>query len=101
MCMTATSGRIERTGPAIRAALAELAPQELARFETEFRQAAQAAGERVDLAPVDAVLDRWWGAVALYANPLSETEERALFRARTGDFTGLSSLDADGTWQRL
>lgn len=99
--MTTTSGKIERSGPAIKATLARRAPQVLGRFEEEFREAAQAAGEQLDLAPLDEVLNRWWRLAALYANPLSEDETTALARARSGDFTGFSSLDADGTWQRL
>lgn len=77
------------------------APQTLPRFEEEFRLAAQAAGEQLDLAPLDEVLNRWWGLAALYANPLSEEEKNALARARAGDYTGFSSLNPDGTWQQL
>lgn len=99
--VTTTSGKIERSGPAIRAVLESCAPQALPRFEEEFRLAARAAGEQLDLAPLDEVLDRWWGLAALYANPLSEDEENALARARAGDYTGFSSLNPDGTWQQL
>ncbi len=99
--MTTTSGKIERSGPAIRAALADVAPQILARFEDEFRQAAHVAGEQVDVAPLDDVLNRWWGIAAVHANPINEEEQHALARARAGNFTDFSSMDADGNWQRL
>ncbi len=84
--MTAATTKIERSGPAIRAALAELAPDECVLFEAEFQQAIVRASETFDLAPLDAVLDRWWGIAAIRANPLSEQEHAQVARAKTGDF---------------
>ncbi|MPZ67862.1 MAG: hypothetical protein GEU83_21070 [Pseudonocardiaceae bacterium] len=63
--MTAATTKIERSGPAIRAVLAEASPAEF------------------DLAPAEAVLDRWWGIAAIRANPLSEQEQAQLARAST------------------
>jgi hypothetical protein len=62
--MTAAT-KIERSGPAIRAALAELSADECTQFGAEFEQALGHAAETFDLAPVDAVLDRWWGIAAI------------------------------------
>ena len=59
--MTTATTRIERSGPAVRAALAQLSPEECAQFEAEFAQATARAGAEYDLAPAEAVLDRWWG----------------------------------------
>ena len=98
--MTAAT-KIERSGPAIRAALAELAPDECAQFETEFQQAAERAGQTFDLAPLEALVDRWWGIAAIRANPLSEQEQAQVDRARAGDFTGLLAHDEQGNWVRL
>ena len=86
--MTTATTRIERSGPAVRAALAECAPQECGVFEEQFRQALLDAEQRFDLGPAEAVLDRWWGIAALRANPLSPTEQALVARARAGDDTG-------------
>ncbi len=64
--MTAAT-KIERSGPAIHATLAERAPAECAEFEAEFRQALTRAEIDFDLRPVEALLDRWWGIAAIRA----------------------------------
>ncbi|MFN2494459.1 MAG: DUF6247 family protein [Pseudonocardiaceae bacterium] len=99
--MSKARTKIKRSGPAIRAALAELAPDECSLFEAEFQQAMAHASETFELAPLDAVLDRWWGIAAIRANPLSEQEHAQLARAKTGDFTGLLTRDEQGNWVRL
>lgn len=86
--MTTVTTKIERSGPAVRAALAEFAPQECAVFEEQFRQALLDAEQRFDLRPAEAVLDRWWGVAAIRANPLSPAEQDLVARARVGDDTG-------------
>ena len=93
--------KIERSGPAIRAALAELSADECTQFGAEFQQALSHAAETFDLTPVDAVLDHWWGIAAIRANPLSEHEQAQVDRANTGDFTGLLARDEQGNWVRL
>ena len=92
---------MERSGPAIRAVLAEFSPAEAGQFEAEFRQAARQVGEQLDLSPLDDVLNRWWGIAAMHLQPLSPQEEQQLARARAGDLTGLSTRDPDGSWRRL
>jgi hypothetical protein len=59
--VTTATTRIERSGPAVRAALAQLSPPECAQFEAEFAQATAraGAGAEYDLAPAQQVLDRW------------------------------------------
>jgi hypothetical protein len=96
-----TATKIERSGPAIRATLAELAPDECSQFEVEFQRAVGHAAQTFDLAPLDAVLDRWWGIAAIRANPLSEDEQAQVTRAKAGDFTGLLAHDEQGNWIRL
>lgn len=86
--MTGVTRKIERSGPAVRAALAEFAPAECALFEQQFRQALIKAEQGFDLAPVEAVLDRWWGVAAIRANPLSPAEQDLVARARAGDDAG-------------
>jgi hypothetical protein len=54
-----------------------------------------------DLAPAEAVLNRWWAVAVMRANPLSEAEQTQLARARAGDFTGLWERDETGTWVQL
>ncbi|MGH3900631.1 MAG: DUF6247 family protein [Pseudonocardiaceae bacterium] len=99
--MTAATTKVERSGPAIRAALAEFALDECAQFEAEYAQALNRAGAECDLAPAEAVLDRWWGIAAIRANPLSEQERAQVARAKAGDFTGLLARDEHGDWVRL
>jgi len=96
-----TATRIERSGPAVRAALAQLSPGECAQFEAEFAQATARAGAEYDLAPAEAVLDRWWGIAVIRANPLSEQEQAQLARARDGVFDGLWERDDHGDWHQL
>ncbi len=99
--VTAAVMRIERSGPAIREALARYAPAECLRFESEFGRALNAAAKTFDLVPAQGVLDRWWGIAVTRANPLSEAEQAQLARARTGDFAGLLAHDERGNWVRL
>lgn len=97
--MTAAT-RIERTGPAIRAALAELAPDECTEFEAEFHQALAYADADFDLDRVNAVLDRWWGIAAICANPLTEQEHELIEHARAGTDTGWYARE-DNRWIAL
>lgn len=99
--MTVATTRIERSGPAIRAALAEVSPPECAEFEAEFAQALARAGAEFDLAPAEKVLDRWWGIAVIRANPLSEEEQAQVARAKAGDFTGLLARNERGNRVRL
>ncbi len=99
--MTTATTRIERSGPAIRAALGQLSPSECAQFEAEFTHAAHQAASDYDLAPAQQVLDRWWGIAVIRANPLSEHEQAQLARAREGVFDGLWERDGHGDWHQL
>jgi len=99
--MTTATTRIKRSGPAIRAVLAEVSPDECAQFEVEFAQALARAGAEYDLAPAEAVLDRWWGIAVIRANPLSEQEQTQLARAGKGVFDGLWERDEAGSWVQL
>ncbi|MDN5929614.1 MAG: DUF6247 family protein [Pseudonocardia sp.] len=99
--MTTATTRIERSGPAVRAALAQLSPGECGQFEAEFAQAAALAGAEYDLAPAQRALDRWWGIAVIRANPLSTHEQAQLARAREGVFDGLWERDDHGDWHQL
>jgi hypothetical protein len=89
---------VERSAPAIRAALVEHAPGDVARFEADLRAALTKAAEDLDLARVAAVLDRWHALAVMAANPLTASEATQLARARTGDVSGLRQRGTDGTW---
>ncbi|RAV04349.1 MULTISPECIES: DUF6247 family protein [Mycolicibacter] len=80
--------QVQRSGPAIRAALAEYAPDDLVDFEGEFRTALAAADEDFDLARVEAVIDRWWGRVHLRIHPPTDEERAAVARVAAGDEPG-------------
>jgi hypothetical protein len=98
---TVTTVLVERSGPAIQAALAEHAPDERGRFEAEFRQALTRAAVDLDLASVDAVLTRWHALATMAANPLTSREHEQLLRAKAGDLSGLRARDEHGTWTTL
>lgn len=93
--------RVERTGPAIRAALREAAPDELPEFEAEFRIALAEADDDFDLSRVEKMLDRWWGRAHLRLNPPTPEELAVIERVRRGDFRGMSTRTADGEWVPL
>jgi uncharacterized protein DUF6247 len=99
--MTAATTKIERSGPLIRAVLAEFATDECALFKAEFQQTVEQVSEKFDLAPLDAVLDRRWGIAAIRANPLSEQEHAQVTRARDGVFDGVWARDEQGNWGQL
>ena len=98
---TVTMVAVERSGPAIRAALAEHAPDDETRFTAELREALVRAGDDLDLAGPQAVLTRWHALATMAANPLSVDEQAQLARARAGDLTGFSERDEHGTWTTL
>lgn len=99
---TVTTARaIRRSGPEIRAALAQVAPEECAGFEMEFKTEAGRAAQTFDSAPLDALLDRWWGVAVIRTNPLTDQEQQQLARARHGDVTGMYELDESGGWRQL
>lgn len=95
---TVTAVTIERSGPAIRAALARYAPEDCARFEDELRDALHHAEDDLDLTGVEVVVRRWHALATMAANPLDEQELAQVARAKSGDFTGLHQRKDDGTW---
>jgi hypothetical protein len=92
---------VERSGPAIRAALAKHRSEEATAFETEFRQALDRARDTFDLGPVEAVLDRWWGIAAIRVNPLTDAEKEQVAAVGRGDVGGLLARDDQGNWVRM
>lgn len=98
---TVTATAIERSGPAIRSVLAEHAPTEREKFETEMRAALAHAAKELDLADVDAVLTRWHALATMAANPLTDEEQTQVQRAKAGDFTGCHTRDEHGNWVQL
>lgn len=84
---------VERSGPAIRAALLVHAPERCVQFETEFRGALVLAAENLDLSGPEAVLAHWQAVAMMAANPLTDEEREQIERAKAGDYSGLL------TWQ--
>lgn len=93
--------RIERSGPAVRAALARTSAAEPAQLAAEFGRAVDLARAQFDLAPAEAVLNRWLAVAVARANPLSEQEEAQLSLAREGAFDGMRERDEAGGWKQL
>jgi len=98
---TVTTVTIERSGPAIRAALATHAPEDEPRFAAELRAALARAGDDLDLVGPQAVLARWHALATMAANPLTAEEHAQVQRAKAGDFTGFSERDEHGNWTTL
>ncbi len=94
---------VERSGPAIRAALLVYAPERCVTFEAELRSALALAAQNLDLSGPQAVLVRWHAVAMMAANPLTDEECDQIARARAGDFSGLLtwSQDENGSWVRL
>lgn len=93
---------VERSGPAIRAALLAHAPDRCRQFEAELRSALAAAAQSLDLSGPQAVLARWQAVAMMAANPLSDEEREQVKHAKAGDFRGLLSWDRgdNGSWVR-
>lgn len=85
---TPTTVTIDRSGPAIRTVLADLAPQECAEFEAEFRRALAEADEDFDTSRVDALIGRWWARAIVLLNPDPEANA-AWERIKAGDTSDL------------
>lgn len=99
---TVTAAAIQRSGPAIRAALAEHGVSgQLERFEGEMRAALTRAADELDLVGVDAVLGRWHALATMAANPLTDDEQAQVARAKVGDVAGLRTRDEHGNWITL
>jgi hypothetical protein len=92
---------VQRSGPAIRKVLAELAPDELVDFEAEFRVALAETDDDFDLARVEAVITKWWGIAHLRLHPPTAGEMAAIQQANDGDFTGLYQEIEPGNWVQL
>jgi Family of unknown function (DUF6247) len=93
---------IERTGPAVRAALLVYSSAEqCAQFEAELRSALAQAKEDLDLSGPLEVLAHWHALVTLDANPFSDEERELIARMKVGDYTGLRTRDEHGNWVRL
>jgi hypothetical protein len=77
---------IERTGPAVRAALLVYASaEECAQFEAEMRSALAHAAEDLDLSKPQEVLAHWHALVTLDANPCTDEEHELIARMKAGD----------------
>ncbi len=98
----ATITAVPRSGPAIRAALAEHGVSgQLERFEDEMRAALTHAADELDLVGVDAVLSRWHALATMAANPLTDDEQAQVARAKAGEVAGLRARDEHGNWITL
>jgi hypothetical protein len=95
-----TPRSVERSGPAIRAALLAYAPERCAQFEAELRSALALAADSLDLSGPQAVLKHWQAVAIMAANPLTDEEREQLGRAKAGDFSGLIAWHRgeDGNW---
>ena len=93
---------VERSGPAIRAALLAHAPERCGQFEEELRSALALAAQDLDLSGPQAVLAHWQAVAMMAVNPLTAGEREQIERAKAGDFSGLLSWqqDQNGSWVR-
>ena len=79
-----TMTKIERSAPAIHAALMESSPSEATQFIEAYRAALVEAAETSGLADAEAVLTHWWGIAHIRANPLTSEEREIVRRIRDG-----------------
>ena len=98
---TVTTVAVQRSGPAIRAALAEHSPQECTQFEDQLQDALTQASADLDVSRIDEVLDRWHRRAIVAANPLTVAEHELLRQAQAGDLSGLRTRDDGGAWTTL
>lgn len=80
--------------------LAARAPDEVPQFDHDFHQALEAA-YTYDIAPLDALLERWRRIATVRANPLTPAEHEQVRRFHAGDDTGLWEQAEDGTFHRI
>lgn len=95
----------EATPAAVRAALL---PEDVARFDQEFRAALAQTGDTFDLAAVDACLYRWRLVARSSADPVAERQMRQqAARLLAGDdiptvpWPQVGALNLDGPWELL
>lgn len=84
----ASYAKVERTGPAIRAALIQASPDEVPDFEAEFHTALAEADDDFDVSRIDRVIGRWWRIAHLRLNPIPNEERALADRAAAGDLQG-------------
>jgi hypothetical protein len=87
--------KVERTGPAIRAALLEASPDEVPDFEAEFHIALAEADDDFDVSRIDRVIGRWWRIAHLRLNPIPEEERAQAERAAAGGLRGTFTRSGD------
>lgn len=93
---------IERTGPAVRAALLQYSSaEECAQFEAELRSALARSAEDLDLSGPLEVLAHWHALAMADANPFTDEERGQIGRMEAGDYRGLHTRDEHGNWVRL
>ena len=83
--------RVERSPSAILQVLRDVAPAEAGSFEVDFHDALQQASATFDLAPLNRVVNRWWGIAHLRLNPPTAEEREAVRRLRAGEDVGWAS----------
>lgn len=88
--------KVERTGPAIRAALREVSPDEVPDFEAEFHTALAEADDDFDVSRIERVISRWWRIAHLRLNPIPEEERAQAERAAAGCLEGTFTRTSDG-----
>ncbi len=93
----ATYIEVERTGPAIRAALMQASPNEVPEFEAEFHTALAEADDDFDVSRIDRLIGRWWRIAHLRLNPIPEAERAQAERFATGDLQGTFTRSG-GEW---
>ena len=93
---------IQRSGPAVRAALlAYASAEDCAQFEAELRSALAQAAKDLELSGPQEVLAHWHALVTMAANPFTDEERELITRMEAGDYSGLHTQDERGNWFRL
>jgi Family of unknown function (DUF6247) len=86
--MSMTNIKLDQSGAAVRAVLADLAPAECVEFEAEFHTTMAEVDDDFDTSRVDALVRRWWARAVVLRNP-DPAANAAWERIKAGDTSDL------------
>ncbi|MGH3980491.1 MAG: DUF6247 family protein [Pseudonocardiaceae bacterium] len=86
--MSVANIKIGQSGSAVRAVLADVAPDECAEFEAEFHATMAEVDDNFDTSRVDALVRRWWARAVVLLNPDPEADA-TWERVKAGDTSDL------------
>lgn len=86
--MSVANTQLDRSGAAVRAVLADLAPAECAQFEAEFHTTMAEVDDDFDTSRMDTLVRRWWARAIVLLSP-DPSADVAWERIKAGDTSDL------------